>query len=120
MPYPLNLATLPAELKFSPSNSYSLEMDGSVAAFGQLTQRADGRGHLSRIIVSPRLRGEGIGRQLILELLALATEKGFDPVGLYVVPENEVAVGLYSSLGFTRADRPECIAPSAGSCYLLR
>lgn len=120
MPYPLRLETLPAELKFSPNTSYCMELDGSVAAFGQLAQRTDGRGHLSRIIVSPHLRGKSLGRKLILELLALATEKGFDPVGLYVAPENDVAVALYSSLGFLRADRPDCIAASPGSCYLVR
>ena len=72
-----------------------------LVGFGQVKFREQTHGHLARIIVSPRLRGLGLGRALCLalmrEALRLHPIKGYS---LYVFPDNTNALALYRSLGF--------------------
>lgn len=118
--YPLNMDTLAADAKFSPETSYCIDRDESMVAFGMLRRLADGRGHLSRLIVAPALRGQGIGKVLVQQLLECAIGNGFQPVGLWVEPSNDVAVRLYTDLGFVRTEPPDCVTPSSGSWYMVR
>lgn len=120
MQYPLRLDSLAESFKFSPETSYCMQADVNVAGYGQLRSLADGCGHLARLIVAPELRGMGLGRALVLDLLAMAAGKGLEPVGLWVEPANEVAVSLYRKLGFTRAEAPNCVTLSSGSWYMVK
>lgn len=118
--YPLNMDTLATDAKFSPETSYCIDRDESMVAFGMLRPLADGRGHLSRLIVAPALRGQGIGKTLVQQLLVLAAKKRLRSVSLWVEPSNNVAVRLYTGLGFVRTEPPGCITPSSGSWYMVR
>ena len=55
---------------------------------------------LARIIVDPKLRGHGAGRELIRALLVPALEAGYSEVFLRVRPENAVAIRTYHHTGF--------------------
>jgi ribosomal protein S18 acetylase RimI-like enzyme len=46
-------------------------------------------------------RGQGFGRRLMAEAERIATELGYDRVGLNVVGGNTRAIGLYSALGYS-------------------
>jgi ribosomal protein S18 acetylase RimI-like enzyme len=50
----------------------------------------------------PAYRGKGIGRQLLAACLAKAPTKGITRVELEVRADNERAIRLYKSMGFTR------------------
>jgi len=60
-----------------------------------------GEFYLDTISVSPSAQGKGIGKQLIDAGIAWATELGHKKVGLLVEVENESAMKLYQSKGFT-------------------
>jgi ribosomal protein S18 acetylase RimI-like enzyme len=55
---------------------------------------------LARIIVDPKLRGRGTGRELIRALLVPALDAGYSEVFLRVRPENAVAIRTYHHTGF--------------------
>jgi [ribosomal protein S18]-alanine N-acetyltransferase len=90
------------EIEATGSNTFSLvESAGRIVGFGQLLSRQPGALHLGRIIVSPEMRGRGIGRILCNELLDTGARL-FHPSAftLTVYRDNIPAVTLYTSLGF--------------------
>ena len=54
------------------------------------------------IAVVESARGQGVGRRLLEQLVGGARAHGEHAVSLSVSTENEAAVKLYRSLGFTR------------------
>jgi ribosomal-protein-alanine N-acetyltransferase len=50
--------------------------------------------------IAPGLRGQGLGRRLMQEILGHLRKKGVHSVSLSVEPGNDSAVALYDSLGF--------------------
>jgi hypothetical protein len=74
----------------------------SLLGFGQYLIRKPGAVHLARLIISPALRGKGFGRLLCQLLVARALQAtGANEVTLAVFRDNDVALSLYSSLGFS-------------------
>ena len=57
--------------------------------------------HILTIAVRPEFRGQGIGRWLLLHLLAEARDENCASVVLEVRPSNEVALRLYERMGFS-------------------
>ena len=78
---------------------------GSLVGFGQTFPRLPQTVHLGRIILSPAVRGQGLGRVLVRALVDSALER-FHPavITLNVYCDNLPAVQLYRSLGFTVSD----------------
>ena len=64
-------------------------------------------GEIFVIGVDPRSKGTGLGRALTVAGLDLIAARGVGTGLLYVAAENEAAVSLYGSVGFTvhRLDR---------------
>lgn len=58
------------------------------------------RGEVSAIHVARRVRGRGVGRQLMEEGEEILRTYGCDTVQLMVTTANAVAVGLYDQLGY--------------------
>ncbi len=74
-------------------------LDGNPVAVGLIARR----GWTSRIAVMgvvAEARGQGIGRQLMEQLVAEARERGARAMTLEVIEQNEAALSLYKSLGF--------------------
>ena len=59
------------------------------------------RGEISAIHVDPRVRGQGIGRQLMDEAEVLARTYSCEVMHLMVTKSNDVAVGLYGNMGYS-------------------
>ncbi|HZH51040.1 MAG TPA: GNAT family N-acetyltransferase [Microvirga sp.] len=57
------------------------------------------------IVVSPDLRGIGLGRRVVLSLMAWGCSQGAHTAYLQVREENEIARSLYGALGFRLAYR---------------
>lgn len=55
------------------------------------------------VIIAPRWRGRGYGRQMLLRLMAWAAAQGAQQAYLQVMASNLPALALYASLGFTPA-----------------
>ena len=101
LPFPPESESIWSAVGASPENSFSLlDSSGRVIGFAQALPR-DSSIHLARIIVSPALRGHGIGRILCQQLIQLAITKHHpNEITLKVYPNNTPAHSLYLSLGF--------------------
>lgn len=57
---------------------------------------------VEKVAVDPRVQGRGMGRLLVLELVAAARDAGVEVLTLDVRGDNERAARLYAALGFVR------------------
>lgn len=90
------------EIGATGKNSFSLiGPKGNVLGFGQTLFRAPTTVHLGRIIVSPTIRGKGLGRLLCQQLIQTGSTR-YQPseFTLSVYKNNAPALNLYKSLGF--------------------
>jgi ribosomal protein S18 acetylase RimI-like enzyme len=118
--YPFDEATFREDSKVGESPSWSLvDDDAAFIAFGQYYLRL-GHCHLSRLAVSPGLRGQGIGSTLVLELCRRGQAAlGANSCSLFVLPGNEPAQRLYSRLGFVVRPYPEPAPAFDGCIYMV-
>ena len=71
-----------------------------VAYAGLLCPPGSGDGDIQTIAVSPDMRGQGIAREMMTELMAEARRRNATRVFLEVRADNESAQALYRDLGF--------------------
>ena len=106
--FPLSLDTLKSELKLMSLPSYCLLSEqAELLAFGQYYLR-HGRCHLARLVVKPKLRGQGIAGHLITQLM----NKGMADLqthacSLFVLEQNHSAIKSYQKFGFSFESYPE-------------
>src|SRR5215467_9135505 len=55
--------------------------------------------YLEDIFVEPKWRRKGLGRQLLVRLATIASERGYGRVEWSVLDWNELAIGFYKTLG---------------------
>lgn len=117
--FPFTRDTFLEDLHFDDMESFSLrDPDGQFAAFGQLYDR-NGRVHLARLVVSPTVRGQGVGKRLINMLMEVGQSLfPGDECSLFVYRDNIPAYECYKSMGFVVRDYPEDM-PHADVCYYL-
>ena len=72
----------------------------SVVAYAAMWLVMD-EAHICNIAVAPGYRGSGCGRQIAQALIRCAKDEGMRLMTLEVRRSNEIAQGLYHSLGFT-------------------
>lgn len=101
--HPATAASLWEDINNPDATTFALHSaETGTAGLGQVRFREESYGHLARIIVSPHLRGRGLGRALCLALMREAVRLQPDTrfFSLYVFPDNPNAIGLYRSLGY--------------------
>ncbi|MBI2518619.1 MAG: GNAT family N-acetyltransferase [Opitutae bacterium] len=105
--HPATPESLWEDINHSDATTFALELpEHGLAAFGQVRYREQTYGHLARLIVSPELRGRGLGRLLCLALMREAVRlHAIKAFSLYVFPDNLNAIGLYRSLGYVEVGR---------------
>jgi ribosomal protein S18 acetylase RimI-like enzyme len=69
------------------------------------------RAYLETLEVSPDLRGQGTGGELLRRCEESARAAGADAMGLHVDAENEAAIALYRAYGFELIGREEGYYP---------
>lgn len=91
---------------------------GDFAAFGQCYDRK-GRMNFARLVVHPKVRGQGVGKRLI-EMLMMAGRDllPFTEYSLFVFRYNTLALEYYKSRGFVVQDYPGDM-PYADTCFYL-
>jgi ribosomal protein S18 acetylase RimI-like enzyme len=87
-----------------PAAFATLSLDSEDAAWG-LAVAERGYVGLYDIVVSPDLRGIGLGRRVVASLMAWGCGEGAHTAYLQVREENEIARSLYVALGFGTAYR---------------
>ena len=75
------------------------EQGGMIVAYAGCWVLAD-EGHITNVAVDPAYQGQGLGRQLMQALILRVKELGVSSMTLEVRPSNQVAINLYTSLGF--------------------
>lgn len=118
--YPFNLLTFVEDLKLSTLSSFVLvSNESALLAFGQYYQRLN-KCHLGRLIVNPKLRGQGIASELIHRLYKLGIkELKVKESSLFVLAHNENAIKAYKKFGFVLANYPEKI-PLENCLYMVK
>ena len=69
-----------------------------------LTFRGQRGFFLEDLYVSGSARGTGIGRQMLIRIAKMATERGFERIDFLVLDWNESAIGFYRKLGAEKSD----------------
>ena len=77
-----------------------VERDGEFAGSIALTDEGDGLAALRWFLLDPSVRGLGLGRRLVGELVAEAEERGFERIWLETLAILEAAAHIYTSHGF--------------------
>jgi len=77
-------------------------LSGEAVGCGAIRPLADGVAEIKRMFVIPRARRQGIGRQLIDELVQQARELKYHTVRLETGVRQPEAIALYEGAGFTR------------------
>ena len=73
--------------------------EGELKAYGVMSIGV-GEAHILTVCVNPESQGQGYGRMMMQHLLDVARKRHADKAFLEVRPTNEVAIGLYRSMGF--------------------
>lgn len=112
MAFPISDKEFIQQLMAQHFSSYCLLDAGQqLLAFGQHYRRL-GHHHLSRLVVNPAFRGQGMAKILIKKLLAQAfSEQPAKGASLFVFTDNLVAHQCYRSLGFVETQYPEQTFP---------
>jgi ribosomal-protein-alanine N-acetyltransferase len=76
-----------------------LEQRPTIEAYGVMSVAAD-EAHLLNLCVRPDKQGQGLGRRMLTHMVDLAGRTGADTMLLEVRFSNQVAIALYTSLGF--------------------
>jgi ribosomal protein S18 acetylase RimI-like enzyme len=85
----------------SPREAICLvELDGGHVGSLALTDEGDDEAAIRWFVLSPEMRGRGLGRRLLREMLARAAELGYARVRLETFSELEAAAHLYREHGF--------------------
>ena len=58
-----------------------------------------------RVLTAPRLRGQGLGRELTNQAFRVAVELGVEKMVAHMTPDQEVAIGVFFRLGFEHEAR---------------
>ena len=77
-----------------------VELDGAFSGSLALTDEGDGEAMVRWFVLDPSLRGQGLGRRLLGELLAEAEREGYSRVCLETFSELRAAAHLYLDHGF--------------------
>jgi ribosomal protein S18 acetylase RimI-like enzyme len=81
-----------------------VELDGEHAGSFGLTDEGDDEAAVRWVVFSPEVRGRGLGRRLVEELLAFAGERGYRRVWLETFSELTTAAQIYLDAGFVVTD----------------
>ena len=73
---------------------------------------------LTKMAVTEKFRGRGIGRKLLTAALDLTKQNGFQKVTLLTSPKLERAVNLYTSFGFTESKEPSLLLQNLSRCSI--
>jgi ribosomal protein S18 acetylase RimI-like enzyme len=88
--------------EISENTLYLIRYQGAVIASGSFRILHDGNAYIGNVAVDPAFRRMGVARAVMDVLLAKTADA--PTVALVTHPDNDAALRLYTSLGFSRGD----------------
>lgn len=79
-----------------------------IVGMGALRVMDNTTAELCKLHLKADLQGQGLGKYMVLSLLARAQELGFKTIDLHVTATQAPAIGLYKRLGFTVYHQEDC------------
>ena len=76
------------------------ERDGVLVGCAAVALRAHGRGQLRWVVVDPSLRGQGLGKRLVIDAIRYCEDAACTSIFLNTTDGLPESQGLYESLGF--------------------
>jgi GNAT superfamily N-acetyltransferase len=86
---------------------WAIEEEGRLAGTLALTEEPGGVARVRWFLLDPSLRGQGVGRRLLEELIAEAEETGYEVLLLDTFSKLRAAAHLYREHGFEVTDERE-------------
>jgi GNAT superfamily N-acetyltransferase len=80
--------------------TWIVESDGEHAGSIGLTDEGEGLAMLRWVVLDPALRGRGLGRRLVEEVVAFAESAGYERIALETFSDLTTAARIYRSVGF--------------------
>lgn len=94
------IAGLPGEY-VSPTGALLVALDGKAGAGCVVLRKLEQQTcEMKRLYVRPKYHGQGMGKGLVLEIIARAKELAYSRMQLDTRPSMQSAIALYRSLGF--------------------
>ncbi|WP_084407379.1 GNAT family N-acetyltransferase [Aestuariibacter salexigens] len=117
---PQSATQLKSQLTANNVVNCAFTYNDKLAGFGQFTTKPT-HIHLSRLAVSPSLRGKGLGKALVMALLTQANRTfRAKPASLFVYQNNKAALRCYEALGFTQTALPDWASAAPGCLFMVR
>lgn len=101
---PWSVRSIAYELE-SPWSRWLVALEGEQVAGYVGSQLVPPEADVMNLAVHPNWRGQGIGRALMEAMLAQLRSEGIEELALEVRESNNVAISLYTALGFTLAGK---------------
>lgn len=101
LPYSENLFLM--ELDLNVARMRVLEVEGVIRAYLDFWHVSDEL-HVINVAVDPAVRQQGLGSQLMEDLMSYAAEHEIQHIYLDVRESNRAAIALYSKFGFKQID----------------
>jgi len=92
------------EIESDASDLLALRLDRELIGIGCLWAILE-EAHITTLAIAPNWQRRGLGRWLLLHLLAAAQTRGLEWATLEVRASNEAAIALYHQLGFSDVGR---------------
>ena len=101
------------------SFNYVLEIDNEIVGYVGVWLMYE-QSQITTIGIVPKYQHQGLGRILMQEMIALASQQGCETMSLEVRISNQKAISLYESLGFeTKAIRKGYYQDNHEDAYLM-
>lgn len=99
--FPVSVESLKESLIGKETINFSYMREKDLIGFGQVWPRLSTSSHIGRVIINPKERRKGFGKELV-QLLVLEAKKAFDYsfVTLKVYRSNKYALKTYLDIGF--------------------
>jgi ribosomal protein S18 acetylase RimI-like enzyme len=102
IPWPLEVSLFSAWHADPEIQSYVLCEEDTLIGYGEVWVDSEEKEvELARLLVKPDRRGQGVGKELLNQLLEQAAPSGYPTAFLRVFPNNHIALACYQRAGFS-------------------